>query len=392
LSDTRNVPRSIPHLLKRLAVNAGIVLFATMLGVAAMEGIVRWKFPQPTGLTHQDKYGLNMHWAGITRFVPRYGHTVSFNSFGMRDREHEVEKAPGDFRVLVMGDSFMEAFQVPFEASMPALLEQSLAAGAARRVEVINAGVSGWGTDDELRYYEMYARRMKPDLVVVAMTLHNDVSDNLRQDWHTERDGQLVDKDVRPMPWLRYKRLQVQAFLSTRSQLYQLWRVVRHGRGMKVAAQELRSHVATLFDEPLHASTARGVLLTELLLARLDSIVRSDGGRLAVVLLPLQYQVSDPAFAEFSATFPDSVRPTLDRPQAVMLDITSRLGIPTVDLLPGFREWMAKQGSSLYVEGDGHWNVPGHRLATDVAAAALLERGLVPPAAGPVNGASSSDR
>ena len=54
----------------------------------------------------------------------------------------------------------------------------------AKRIEVINAGVSGWGTDDELRYLTEYGLKYQPDLVVVAMTLHNDISDNLRQDWH----------------------------------------------------------------------------------------------------------------------------------------------------------------------------------------------------------------
>lgn len=387
------MPRTITARLKRFALNASLVLLATALGVGAMEGIVRWKFPQPTGLTHQDKYGLAMHWPGITRYVPRYGHDVSFNSMGMRDREHAPEKRPGDFRILVMGDSFMEAYQVPFEASLPALLEKSLSAGTEGGIEVINAGVSGWGTDDELRYYSEYARAMKPDLVVVAMTLHNDISDNLRQVWHTERNGMLVEKDVSPIPWFRYKRLTAQAFLSTRFQLYQLWRVVRHGREIKVATRQLRTHVATLFDEPLAPETARGVLLTQLLLARLDSVVQGDGGRLAVVLLPLQYQVSDEGFAAFSANFPDSMKPRLDRPQSLVLDVTERLGIPSVDLLPNFRRWMTEHGGALYLEGDGHWNVPGHRLATDVVASALMDRGLVPSGAvAQGGGAAPADR
>jgi len=363
--------------LKRLATNSFLVLVACAVTIGAMEGIVRWKFPQPTGLTHQDRYGLALHWPGIVRYLPRYGHEVSFNSVGMRDREHAKEKRPGDIRVLVMGDSFMEAYQVPFEQSLPSLLEKSLAAQAGRGVEVINAGVSGWGTDDELRYYTEYAREMKPDLVIVSMTLHNDISDNLRQVWHTERDGVLVEEDVAPMPWLRYQELRVKAYLSTRFQLYQLWRVVRHGGEMRVAATQLRSHVETLFDDPLQQPTARGMRLTELLLARLDSAVRSDGGRLALVLLPLQFQVSDPEFSRFTATFADSAAVQLDRPQAMVNEIATRLRIPVIDLLPGFRRWSSDGGGSLYLEGDGHWNVAGHKLATEVVAARLVDDGLV---------------
>ena len=75
----------------------------------------------------------------------------------------------------------MEALQIPFEASFPSLLERALEGKTPRRVEVVNASVSGWGTDDELQYLTTHGMQWKPDLVVVAMTLHNDISDNLRK-------------------------------------------------------------------------------------------------------------------------------------------------------------------------------------------------------------------
>lgn len=365
--------------LTTLLMNLAMIAVASLLGLAATEAIMRWKFPQPTGLSHQDQYGLAKHWAGITRFLPQFGHEVSFNSAGMRDREHALAKRDGDYRILVMGDSFMEAFQVPFEASLPARLEQTLAVSTGRTIEVINAGVSGWGTDDELRYFSEYGRTYRPDLVVVAMTLHNDFSDNLRQTWHTEREGKLVEQERAPIPWLTYQRLTAQAYIATRLQMYQLWRKARHRGEMKQMGQQLRSHVETLFDVPLGETTGRGVRLTELLLARLDSVVRAEGGRLAVVLLPLEVQLSDTIFSTFAASRSDRATSiAFDQPQRQLHQITSRLGIPVVDLLPSFRAWTASGGERLFVERDGHWNARGHRLATDVVAAALVEQGILP--------------
>ncbi|MCC7001484.1 MAG: SGNH/GDSL hydrolase family protein [Gemmatimonadaceae bacterium] len=355
-----------------------VVGVSSVIGLAVMEGLVRWKFPQPTGLSHQDRYGLATHWPGITRYLPQFGHEVSFNSFGMRDREHEIAKAPGVFRVLVLGDSFMEAYQVPFDSSMPAMLEQALAARTGKRIEVVNAGVSGWGTDDELRYYTEYGRAMKPDLVVVAMTLHNDVSDNLRQVWHTEREGRLVATERAPIPTMEYRKIQLKGYIATRFQLYQLWRKVRHSGTMRQAASQLRSHVQTLFDDPLQEPTATGMRLTEQMLGRLDSLVTSDGGEMAVVMLPLMFQLKDSVWTQFAQTFPDSGRTvSRDRPQAVVQGITARLGIPTIDLLPEFRQWVGAGKPSLYIEWDGHWNVQGHRLATQVATDGLVGSGLV---------------
>ena len=44
--------------------------------------------------------------------------------------------------------------------------------------------VAGARPHDELRYLTQYGLQWRPDLVHVVMTLHNDISDNLRQTWH----------------------------------------------------------------------------------------------------------------------------------------------------------------------------------------------------------------
>src|SRR5262245_41152094 len=167
--------------------------FGTLvLALAAAELGVRLFAPQPVAVTHQDRYGLALHYPGITRFLPQFGHDVSFNSAGLRDREHSFEKQAGTFRILLLGDSFMEALQVPSDSMLATLMERDLTRATGRPVEVINGGVSGWGTGDELRYLTRYGLAYHPDLVVVAMTLHNDISDNLRREWYTLENGVLA--------------------------------------------------------------------------------------------------------------------------------------------------------------------------------------------------------
>jgi hypothetical protein len=342
------------------------------------EVAVRVLAPQPTGLSHQDRYGLALHYPGITRYLPQYGHDVSFNSAGMRDREHSLEKPIGVFRVLLLGDSFIEALQVPFEASLPSLLEKGLAAKTGRQVEVVSAGVSGWGTDDELRYLTQYGFRYHPDLVVVAMTLHNDVSDNLRQDWHTVRSGSLVQQPVLPMPTLRYTIVQLKAYLATRFQLYQLWRRVRHGGEIRQIGAQLQAHVVQLFLVPTPAMIAEGLDLTDHLLAAIRDTTQAMGGRVAVVLLPIKYQLSDSLFARFVQTSGAHVDEMhIFRPQQEMAEIADSLGIPVIDLLPSFQRWTADNTIPLYLEWDGHWNEAGHRLAARVVTEGLVAEGAV---------------
>ena len=138
----------------------------------------------------------------------------------MRDREHDIAKPPGVLRVAVLGDSYAEAMQLPMAQAFWAVLERELAGCGAldgRPVEVINFGVSGYGTAQELLTLRHDAWRYDPDLVVLAFLTGNDVRNNSRgldgdpdRPYFVERDGRLVpDEGFRerfPSPlglWLR---------------------------------------------------------------------------------------------------------------------------------------------------------------------------------------------
>lgn len=358
--------------------NGVLVVVATLLGLFVAEVAVRIAAPRATSTSRADRYGLAMHYPGITRYLPQFGVEVSFNSAGMRDREHSQEKPSDTFRILVLGDSFMEAYQVPFEESLPSLLEQSLHDRGIRKVEVINAGVSGWGTDDALRFLTEYGLAYEPDLLVVAMTLHNDVSDNLREYWHTLEGGELVETDREPIPFFEFATLRLKAFLAVRFQLVQIYREVRHRGESAEVGRALQSHVVQLFLSPPPEGIERGFALTDKLLERVQSVADRNDAAMAVVMLPLIYQLSDSTFADFvdaSGVAPEEMSPY--QPQRLIMETTERLGIPTIDLLPAFRQWTAEREEPLYIEWDGHWNALGHRLASDVAVEGLLANELV---------------
>ena len=364
--------------LRKWLVNGLVVIAATVFALVMAEIAVRVAAPRPTSIAHQDRYGLAMHYPGITRYRPQHGQTVTINSAGMRDREHDLAKADGTFRVLLLGDSFMEAQQVAFEASLPSMLERDLTEQAGRTVEVINAGVSGWGTDDQLRYLTEYGLPYDPDLVLVAMTLHNDVSDNLRQYWHTARDGRLVSQEREPIPWFTYKTLELKAFLAVRFQLVQVFREVRYRNEMVESGEALQSHVRTLFDDPPPEEVAFGWQLTRLLLDRLQSVAHESGAPVVVAMLPIIHQLSPRLFEELiGSEAAGGSELDIDEPQQMMRGIADDLGLPLIDLAPAFREWTAEHDVPLYVLSDGHWNEAGHRLATEVVTEQLLSLGAI---------------
>lgn len=99
---------------------------------------------------------------------------VHINQKGLRDREHSYERTNNTRRILVIGDSFAWGYGVEEDQRFSSLLETTLG------VEVINAGVSGYSTDQELIWFRKEGIKYDVDLVILVFS-GNDVGDNHRQ-------------------------------------------------------------------------------------------------------------------------------------------------------------------------------------------------------------------
>jgi hypothetical protein len=97
---------------------------------------------------------------------------VAINSHGFRDQEYTVEKAPGAFRIVVIGDSITFAGNLEAEQRFTEVLEARLLA-EGRLVEVLNLGVGGYDTLDEVAFLEHVGIAFDPDLVVVAFCIND---------------------------------------------------------------------------------------------------------------------------------------------------------------------------------------------------------------------------
>ena len=108
-----------------------------------------------------------------------YDGILKTNTRGMVGPDVADAKPAGEFRVVVLGDSYTVGGQVPYEQTFPAVLERDLHDAGYGNVRVINAGVGGYTTFNESRLLAEDLAWLKPDLVVVAAFLGNDVSENV---------------------------------------------------------------------------------------------------------------------------------------------------------------------------------------------------------------------
>ena len=105
------------------------------------------------------------------------------NSLGFLDREPVgTERAATGCHIAFIGDSYVEAREVPIADKFQVRLEEM----AARKLPHLDItaqayGIFGTGQINQLPYYDEYARRLNPKLVVLVFYF-NDFSDNITVD------------------------------------------------------------------------------------------------------------------------------------------------------------------------------------------------------------------
>lgn len=325
---------------------------------------------------------------------------VQINRHGLRDIEREYAKAPGVFRVLILGDSFVEAMHVPLDATFPHVLERQLNGGArGGRIEVLGAGVSGYGTASELLYFEREGIRYHPDLVVLAFYPGNDVKNNsptledkLIPAYTTDGALQRVTGEAPRKPLHGWRALLARSaayhylrkvLLTQHPQLAET--LVQHGLLQRDVVPSVPQHDGVPVDYGVYAATLtpewhEAWSYTERLLDQLQSATAASGARLAIAIVSSRDQVYPQWWREVMDTYPRMASQTwdLDAPQRRIEAWCRQHGVPCVALAPAFRTQAAQGGEPLHYHHDGHWTVAGHRVAASVLKEFLEQHDLVP--------------
>lgn len=300
---------------------------------------------------------------------------VAFNSEGWRDLEHDPAKPAGTYRILVLGDSFMQANTVALNEKFARLL-QTRAEAENRTVEVFCTGVDGYGTLQEYLVYDRFGKALEPDLVLLAFFAANDLSDNAVQPPQGCKRPVLLPGDdseweIQPPDYAAIKAAFHQAMARRnaqpkgwleRSALFQ--RLLR-----------IRARMATGDSDPLLElehnrcqelpEITRSWDTTRRILRRLRSDPRSAGTKLVVFNVP-DYAEIYPRTAKRKLPRQAAADYCLEDPPARrrLRSLLPAEDIAFIDLLPPFRE-AARAGRTLHPAKDGHWNVAGHVLAAD---------------------------
>lgn len=178
--EVRSHPSPKRSRAKLVAARIGLILASLALGAGIVELGVRaaldlYRCDARVGWTFQrDRNGFKLN--RLTKTL----HRVRLNRHGFLGEDRELEKPPGVYRMLILGDSFTAGLHVAEPDAFPARLEASLNAKRAdgARFEIINAGVPGYSTAQELALFREIGWKHQPDLVVLTVYLGNDLANN----------------------------------------------------------------------------------------------------------------------------------------------------------------------------------------------------------------------
>ncbi len=397
--------------LKNLAINLGLTFSTLIFAIAVGEiglRIAGIEHPPPPRIdaevdenspyTFQDPY---RGWAGNPNgksFWTGEGipSEIKMNSGGFRDYERSKTKPENGLRIALLGDSFTEAIHVKLEDTYGAIIEQNLQQCPVlkdRKVEVMNFGIQGYGTAQQLMTLRHHVWDYSPDLVMLVFFAANDLRNNSRTLEHDHlrpyfvyQDGQLVaDMSFRDLKfWERdrydFSLVDLLPFLLVKnSRILQLIRKVDiDGKRRQYEKDYTEINMAFYKEPEANSDWEETWKVTEGLIKLMRDEIHEKGRDFMVVTASDSHQVLPDIEKR------DGFRKSLNVPNLFYTDIRLKNfgkeeNIPVYTLAGPIWNEAKKTGKCLHgfdnaIPCGGHWNIAGHKFVGEIMANYLCER------------------
>jgi len=148
----------------------GVRLFVPVKYWARWESTVMWQLDPELGWINKPNFTVHQR-SALGAFVQ-----VRTNEDGILSSQVSRQKAPGVIRIIMLGDSLVAGLALPYDQRVSADLARLLQARGVH-VEVLNAAVEGYSTDQELLRLRRLLPLYHPDIVILGIC-NNDFEGN----------------------------------------------------------------------------------------------------------------------------------------------------------------------------------------------------------------------
>ena len=390
---------------KKELVLAGLVLLTIPFIAEVALRLTHFPFePQLYQLSRDRGWTLRPRAEGVVALEA--SQRIRINEMGFRDKKRKYDK-PGDVvRIAVLGNSWTEALQVPFENTYVAVMERLLndhICFAGRRVEVLNFGVAGYSTAQELLLLHQEVWKYDPDIVLLAFYSARDVSNNVRKLNNTANPAQspyfvfdaeklVLDESFRSLPALKEGQIRLEAWnerIAEHVRVLQAIKAMQRFIKVQVALAAVRERAEqagignleySIYAVPAEPEMEEAWRVTEGVLQLMRDEVRAHGAQFRIVTLANRPQVL-PDMAKREELERKLGVNDLDYADRRIREFGAREGVAITSLAPSLSAYALEHhaylnGFTAKNLGMGHWNETGHRLAGEIIVKDLCPSGV----------------
>lgn len=175
-----------------------ILTFIISITIALLLGefVIRLFYPQvtsPVQFFYDEKLGGMVHvpnQKGFKEHPKVYYYEYQNNDIGMRDTRQLADYAQYPNKILCLGDSFTYGWGVNDNETFASILEKKINNDS---IAVLNAGVSGTGTDHALKFFQVRGKELNPK-TAIYFYFDNDIRDNMANAYfHIANDSIIVN-------------------------------------------------------------------------------------------------------------------------------------------------------------------------------------------------------
>ncbi len=337
--------------------------------------------------------------AVITYQTAEFECVAHTNNLGFRGPAFSLDPFHNKFRVITLGDSFTYGWGVGEEETWSSALSRQLTEGGAS-IQIANLGWVGKGPTDYANLAEKAVPLLKPDLIIVAILMGDDIQQVKAVEKAPEVESFSVIVFQKLYPHLSEKLLQpydskggLDNYRKIAAEgLPAYWQSLAQAALQRMSPDELRrfeslapeikenfqaglinpSLVYLAMHHPGYFLESVEITAPEIRqkinqlareLERIKKVAADHQAKVMVVAVPYGTYVSE-RYMNNSRRLGFAVAPEMlsSAPDDVIASAARQAGLPFVSVLDSFKR---HQGQDLFFEQDGHFTAAGQKLLAD---------------------------
>lgn len=388
-------------MLKKSAINIILLFVSILVFLMIFELFLRLFMPQPLNpllfpTTERETFGQydpELGWSlkpdiESPFFSSEYNVLVKQNQYGMRDKVYKKENDPKKIRIAVAGDSFAWGFGVENNQTFAKVLEEKL----GKNFEVLNFGVSGYGTDQEFLQFKSRILEFKPDILIITFfpndieNIMNSVQYGYNKPLFILDNGKLKLTNM-PVPITKEEKAQyglkdyINFFLSHYSNSYIF---------LKSGIKSLYNRIVIIFDKyPEYLDTKilkknydkqyiDGWTLFDHLIGEFKNIGSRNNITIVLMNIPTKTQIDEDLLGQRLRVY-GTKREDYDiwKPSRLLNQYADENNVTFIDILPYLLSEDSPKG--YYFKYDEHLNVKGHEFIAEWLDKELIKKKVIKP-------------